>query len=366
MFSQKLRIILFCMTISFGLFPSAASAGFEVGNGGYGVFVKGQLYLQDLVEAGIYQNPVLSQRPGVQKYFQTAVSSALGGLGASDDFANSVVVKLEDIELIDPVFSHTLALALQAYSWRMVTVPLDDPGDSDGPIDEDPSQYRLLALRSGKMIRIQQTNWNLLNQKNQIALIFHEIIYALMKFDPSLSKSENSQRTRDLTSYLFSSDLQKRGLLGLGRAIGLSWHFGQGQSSWLQEESFSSQMVMQYSMSYQLPTSPPDELPLREVANFAWKIQESNADRNREVCQKLTPYKYHNIKSIEFLFQRTVSQYAFQEMSIGPSQSLQTRLVLNSQGQEATVASEYPVLSNCTARISKYIELGEKFMMSAH
>jgi len=124
--------------------------------------------------------------------------------------------------------------------------------------------------------------------------------------------------------------------------------------------------VMQYSMYYLLPTSPSDELPLHEVANFAWKIQESNADRNREVCQKLTPYKYHNIKSIEFLFQRTVRQYTFQEMSTGPGQPLQTRLVLKSQVQEAAVASEYPILSNCAAKISKYIVFGEKFMMSAH
>lgn len=217
-----MKFSLFATVLAIAILsPSLAFAGKEAGNGGQGVVIEDRVFLLDLVESGLEKDPFFLPGAVGTDQDRRTVQVALGGLNAPIAL---ITAKLAELYAISPSLSRVLVTAMEIYAWRPVHAPLEEIPDREGILDPGAAKFVQLAVRSGRTIRIDRDLWARLDQRNQTALIFHEVIYALMPLteDSRGLKSQNSVRAREITAYLFSPELHERGLSGLRRILGSS------------------------------------------------------------------------------------------------------------------------------------------------
>lgn len=356
MLSRKFASVFFSVLISLGsvFFSPTLKAATEIGNGGFGVKVGDRLYLQDLFEAGLHANPVYSTHPSQKKYFAEVVAKSIGGLEEiSFAVQDSVSAKLEEIEAVDRVFAYTIALALQSYSWRMVTIEWDDPLDSGGVLNGVVVEFVKLALRSGKMVRIHKDHWNQLDDGNKTALIFHEMIYALLRQNPQATKEQLSQQARSLTSYLFSRDLRRLGLSGLKRAVGDSWFFGDGHAAILKDEIIDFEKTVTYSWS----RIDPIFGRITEARTHNWDASGNNHRRAHEYCAELASVA----SDVDFYFGQSALQLIFSQPSSGQGELAQENLeVYNNYQAKLFSTVDLNEGSTCVSKVEAVLNAGEK------
>ncbi|MGZ3704946.1 MAG: hypothetical protein ACXWP1_02960, partial [Bdellovibrionota bacterium] len=133
--------------------------------------------------------------------------------------------KLEDITKISGGLSAAVLHAIQSYTWSLVPYELVRVPDEDTPVKLPLVQ---LAVRKKDQILISGKLFSQLDPKNQVALIFHEAIYALLKpvaagadwgwreedkWQPAFDARRNNQ-------YLFRANANYDGLVKTARRFG--------------------------------------------------------------------------------------------------------------------------------------------------
>jgi hypothetical protein len=138
--------------------------------------------------------------------------------------------KLAELKKIAPLAAASLKVAFSTYDFRLVSSELINVQDEDSPLGYDPALLVQLAVRKGYAIFIDRNLWGQLGPKNQVALLFHEMIYAFQPIEPTeillgydetgkaifqKATGQSSQKARALTGYLFTEKLSLKGTKGL-------------------------------------------------------------------------------------------------------------------------------------------------------
>ena len=223
MLIKTISTLLLALCIS----ANAFAGDFGAGNGGDGVVENGKVYLFDLYESGV-TNPNLS-RDSVENSRDLAILDKVFS-SMNNEVKNIIARKISAIRYIDPVLAESLLLAFQQYSWKIVQLPLNNVKDDDGTDIDYPIQNLVqVAVRNNRTIRISNSYMSKMDAGNLAALIFHEVIYALIppeyRFGRRLSEviieSDGSKReiyekykflrqpsrpVRDIVAFLFSDD----------------------------------------------------------------------------------------------------------------------------------------------------------------
>ncbi len=175
-----------------------------IGNGGE-VFRLGQTYfVRDLVEASVHHDP----------YFHCSLTSEIEAkldLKKLDQIGidkTLLAQKLCDLDFVYPGFSQVFVSSLNFHSWTLIDETLGQLPD-DGPLlNLKFGARKQLANRTLFNIRIQAQIWQQLNPENKIALIFHEVIFSLLKFScddlECTTNTQSARVAREITGLLFS------------------------------------------------------------------------------------------------------------------------------------------------------------------
>ncbi len=181
--------------------PSYAGFG---SHGGDGVIIGKKVFLFDLFEQGIHESPSLNEDLTPNPLVVDRVKAALSAIPVSPDL---VAKKLQAIRNKNAITAAALLTAIEMINWRGVNSRLNDIDDTDGS-DLDYRKYSLvqLAARSSRSVMIDLKWFNKLSPGNQVALIFHEVVYALNSNDRFRNPINKTSRVaREFTGYLFSS-----------------------------------------------------------------------------------------------------------------------------------------------------------------
>ncbi len=237
-YRNSMKSVLAAALIATTLIGSASARESGPGNGGDGVLVNGRLYSLDLLEAGdsVAENPYFDpQVPAAddQEYAKILdrVSRALGHLPQAP--IDLVARKLFEVSKLDPVFSLVTLQTIELYSWSLVGEQLRDIQDEDTNLSISPDRWVQLAIRRDVSIVLQKDYWAQLDPAHRAALVFHEVLYALLP--PEWQEEvvpvghgktrivqwsvQLSRRARAVVGYLFSRQLPAKGRAGLVRVL---------------------------------------------------------------------------------------------------------------------------------------------------
>lgn len=186
----------------------------DKGNGGDGIEIDGKLYVLDLVEAGVETKP----------YFNALISGPLTEYRLKELFSDEsyprtlISHKLAEIREIAPVFADMILQTMEAYQWKLVNGALVNIKDEDTVLQYE--NLKQLAVRKNGSIFINKSLWAQLDPENKTALIFHEVLYALIKPKMVGGKLQQvSDRAREVTGYLFTDRLSKGWKEGLKKFL---------------------------------------------------------------------------------------------------------------------------------------------------
>lgn len=184
------------------LMTSMASFAGDKGNGGDGIERNGKLYVLDLVEAGVEEAPYFRSGTVAPSLLKLRLEMAFGSDGYPVDL---IARKLVEIADGNPHLSAAIAQVIEEYNWRLVNSSLIDIKDEYTVLDY--KDLKQLAIRKQNTISIDKSLWAKLDDENKTALIFHEVIYALIK--PKLVNGvlqQQSDRAREVNGFIFTSE----------------------------------------------------------------------------------------------------------------------------------------------------------------
>lgn len=204
-----LILILFLLPVL-----SFAKEGHDQGNGGDALRIGDQLYMLDLVEAGVEKSPFFSKSIAMDKKYLQRMEKAFDSTSIP---VALVAQKLSEVATFDKLFALSVIRSIELYSWRLVSSALVDIKDEDSSLDYRKEDLVQMAIRRDGTVRINREAWHLMNDENKAALVIHEAVYALIK--PNQDKIQSSPRAREVTGYLFTSDLERLGTSGLIRIL---------------------------------------------------------------------------------------------------------------------------------------------------
>ena len=207
---MKIFICTLCTLISLNSF----ARGQERGNGGVGFEIDNRLYLLDLVESRVHQNPYLNLnlKPNADVVEEISLHIAV-----SEEVAKLVAIKLLEVYEKSPFTEYLLRKALFDLEWRYIPHSLLDLNDhSDDVLDLSSLEGRTqLAVRIEKVVSFSLENFDKLNDENKAALIIHEVIYTIISYQnlerdrtpPGFIK-DVAYSVRYLTGFLFSKKMK--------------------------------------------------------------------------------------------------------------------------------------------------------------
>ena len=198
---MKKILVLFSILLSL----HADAGGFViVGNGGEGVMIDGRIYNRDLYDFDLHFFPWIgpTRDPEIERALKD-----WNPLNLSVQQKDLLVRKLSDLENAEAHLGKVLALAFRVFSWRFTDgeLVLIQPDQIRKVLDQ--SQRVSIANRHGQTVLIQKMSFSLLNDENKIALLIHEIVYALMRTSHSfdgISESPSLATTRQIVAGFFS------------------------------------------------------------------------------------------------------------------------------------------------------------------
>lgn len=208
MFVKTISVIL--MTIV-PFFTNAQSI--VIGNSGDGYILRNEnkIWLRDLLEYSITDKddiiPQINNRGDLLKTLKVLDNSFSTGLILNNvNLAN----RIQALEFIHPLLPSIFTEALSKYNWVVLDVDLIPI-----PMEEDffyVDGHRVqIANRHGNVIRISKNAWDRMSDLNKSALIFHEVIFSLMKVQYNAKEKyyyQSSRRTREIIGLLFSTHFQ--------------------------------------------------------------------------------------------------------------------------------------------------------------
>ena len=209
--------IKFVAAILIFLHTSPSLAGRDTGNGGDSVEMNGQQYLLDLVEFGNYAAP----------YFDSGAVAdpkdleRLHVLGDVQVNRALVARKISQVRAYSPGLAEAMLRAISMLRWQAVAYPLEDAEDENTIVKLPRVQ---VAIRVRDSIMINLLAFAGLNEENRVALIFHEVIYSLLRPEIRHERGiktvhQQSSVAREINSYLFSPQLAAEKAQGLSRRL---------------------------------------------------------------------------------------------------------------------------------------------------
>lgn len=180
----------------------------DKGNGGDGIIIRGKIYVLDLVESGVEEDPYFDSSIKTDPKIKARIEKILP---AKDYPTELLANKIQEIAKLDPIYAQILLRTMELYNWRQVNSALLDIKDETSILAY--KNLVQLAVRKNTFILIDKGLWAKLDAKNQAALIFHEVLYAYMK-------GNNSDHVRELNGYIFSEFFHLQGLEGFIRLAG--------------------------------------------------------------------------------------------------------------------------------------------------
>jgi hypothetical protein len=203
------RILCLGIVLAAAASGVARADGDEGHLGGDAVVMGGNVYLLDLVEAGVEEAPQIDESGQAAPGFERLLADLGRRLGTLDDPESTrlVATKLIEVGRRDQGFALALVEAIQNYQWALVTPPLADIDDGDGILDSDDIELVQLAARYNRAVRINLDLWQRLTPAHRAALVFHEMAYALItpRYQGG-ARVQSSQQARLVTGFLFSRD----------------------------------------------------------------------------------------------------------------------------------------------------------------
>lgn len=165
---------------------------------------------------GVETSPYFNHDLTIDSKIRDRIQRKFHNLGFSSRIQELIARKLTEIKTIDSFFTYTVLKAMELYSWRIVNNKLLDIKDEDSILEYQNQELVQLAIRRGRTIRINRTLWNseAFDDYNKVALIFHEAIYSCiipkeMVFDEDKVYSQSSPRAREVTGYIFTSEIKQ-------------------------------------------------------------------------------------------------------------------------------------------------------------
>lgn len=198
---MKTKILFLIATLAIG----SQSFAWREGNGGDGVKIGNKIYLLDLVEAGNEQLPI--ETPDLATGFLKAEIQAWAQKLSQPVPEKLIASKLGEIAQKNQVLALAILTGLQKLTWNWVSFQLTDLKDEGNKLKIPREQLVQLALRVNQTIQIQKQGWDQMDDRNKVALLFHEVVYALMVPERSSDGMDmNSPRVRTLIGFLFSKN----------------------------------------------------------------------------------------------------------------------------------------------------------------
>lgn len=211
------------LSIAVAFFACVAQAEGTDTHGGDGVIIGETVYLLDLVEQGVEENPYFNPEVQTDEAVRQRVERALTGI--QDAPIDLVAKKMTELMIINPAFAITLLKAVEMHIWRLVRFDLVDVPDEDSVLVFKDHKLIQLAIRRMQGISIAREHWLRMSMEQRAALIFHEAVYAVISPHkewvtlPDKTRVEklvqNPIKVREITGYLFSPVLPVRGAVGL-------------------------------------------------------------------------------------------------------------------------------------------------------
>lgn len=174
-----------------------------IGNGGEVLKSQNGVFLRDLVESNSHLEPYF-HCTGASFTINTDTLAYLQHLQIDLQLFYN---KLCDLDHIVPQLSLIFSEAFQKYSWVFIKENLGLLPEDEQIIPLTQFERIQVANRTLNSIFIQEPTWQQLNPKNKIALVFHEVIFSLLR--PECTNTECSQLkqssrvTRQIIGQLF-------------------------------------------------------------------------------------------------------------------------------------------------------------------
>ena len=171
--------------LSFQNTPSAFSQGSGPGNGGHVVQVDDDhYYLLDFLEGGVEKTPYFSEPYSdleSQRFLKRA-ESILARIGFKEHLsARGYHLLLQKLTSLPGLERNQFLSVMMIYNWSWVNAPLNKVKNLKSIIDL--SQYKVwtAAVRLDNGITFTNPIWKKLNDENQVGLVFHEIIFSMIR-----------------------------------------------------------------------------------------------------------------------------------------------------------------------------------------
>lgn len=198
------NFILFAV-LSFTLITHAGPV--FIGNGGNAIKIGDNFFVLDLAEQGIAEDPNFKQ-PVSKFYYQYFWSRVYNYPSRmSNPTLQLFCEKLAEIAELDPVYAEALLTAFENVRWMFINYRLTDiPVESiiAGP-------YFQAAARTNDVVLFDNLFWNQMDEKNRVALIFHELNYILIQPQKAIGKpglEKSAFKARLQNGYLFTQNLE--------------------------------------------------------------------------------------------------------------------------------------------------------------
>lgn len=181
-----------------------------IGNGGHGVYINNQLHLLDLAEQAnpenlFFKKPTLLNQE-VYRAYQQRLADKFSFLFV-DKIIDLGAQKMTELAELDAVYAAALMKTFEKLQWKLINKRL-----SVIPVETAINAPTLqIALRVDDVVLIDILYWQELPVEEQLALIFHEANYILIKPIPSEKQFvKDTMRARKLTGYIFSQAMQNQ------------------------------------------------------------------------------------------------------------------------------------------------------------
>lgn len=229
--------------------------------GGDGVVEGERLYSMDLYVHGLHRRPYFDPNVTVSDAAFDRAQRALPMF--EDDIIHLFAQKLAEIRGVDSVFAEKILLTAEMFTWSFAPRALMNVYDEEFTVVIPDEMIVQLALRDGKNIRIDSAFWNgyddaQIDAANKVALIYHEILYALIRLNevkasPYVSirsgYKQSSSDTHNAVAFLFSrslsADNKRRFYAQMGHFFGVNKHWAAAAEQPLDETKIKLQQSVE-------------------------------------------------------------------------------------------------------------------------
>ena len=108
---------------------------------------------------------------------------------------------------------------MESLHWKLTRETLRKTNDLKTDIQYKDGTHVQIASRLLRDVEIDATPWEMMDEPNQAALLLHETIYSMIRFQSQYSGIHDSEITRKITGYLFTRAFKHQGASGLNDLI---------------------------------------------------------------------------------------------------------------------------------------------------